>query len=154
MELGIRLRTQWTEAAQEWIETDQTVRTGMLDSWVLGPEGLRVESRELHELRELAAKYAAYIRNLADLVREEYERQELEEVKWGEQAARMGWVSLPDPERGKWRAKVDLLVRSTPERRPVPAATSHPSSTPARPSRLLAPLRAFGRLVRRLLGRR
>ena len=35
MELDRRLRTQWTEAAQEWIETDQTVRTGMLDSWVL-----------------------------------------------------------------------------------------------------------------------
>ena len=35
MELHQRLQTQWTEAAQDWIETDQAVRTGMLDRWML-----------------------------------------------------------------------------------------------------------------------
>lgn len=35
MELEERLRTQWTESVQDWIETDQAVRTGMLDSWML-----------------------------------------------------------------------------------------------------------------------
>ena len=35
MELDRRLRTQWTESAQDWIETDQAIRTGMLDTWVL-----------------------------------------------------------------------------------------------------------------------
>ena len=35
MELDRLLRIQWTEAAQEWIETDQAIRTDMLDSWVL-----------------------------------------------------------------------------------------------------------------------
>lgn len=35
MNLERRLRTQWTEAAQDWIEQDQAVRTGMLDSWML-----------------------------------------------------------------------------------------------------------------------
>ena len=35
MELDKRLRAQWTESAQDWIETDQAVRTGMLDSWML-----------------------------------------------------------------------------------------------------------------------
>ena len=35
MGLEERLRTQWTEAVQDWIETDQAVRTGMLDSWML-----------------------------------------------------------------------------------------------------------------------
>ena len=34
-----RLRTQWTESAQDWIETDQAVRTGMLDSWMLDALG-------------------------------------------------------------------------------------------------------------------
>lgn len=34
-----RLRTQWTEAAQDWIEQDQAVRTGMLDSWMLDAIG-------------------------------------------------------------------------------------------------------------------
>ena len=29
------LRAQWTEAAQDWIETEQVARTGMLDSWML-----------------------------------------------------------------------------------------------------------------------
>ena len=38
MELEGRLRTQWTEAAQDWIGQDQAVRTGMLDTWML--EGL------------------------------------------------------------------------------------------------------------------
>jgi ubiquinone/menaquinone biosynthesis C-methylase UbiE len=35
MELEERLRVQWTEAAQDWIETDQAVRTSMLDSWMV-----------------------------------------------------------------------------------------------------------------------
>ena len=34
-----RLRTQWAESAQDWIETDQAVRTGMLDSWMLDALG-------------------------------------------------------------------------------------------------------------------
>ena len=39
MELEERLRTQWTEAAQDWIETDQSIRTGFLDSWMLDALG-------------------------------------------------------------------------------------------------------------------
>ena len=39
MELDKRLRAQWTESAQDWIETDQSVRTGMLDSWMLDALG-------------------------------------------------------------------------------------------------------------------
>ena len=39
MELSRRLRSQWTESAQDWIETDQAVRTGMLDSWMLDALG-------------------------------------------------------------------------------------------------------------------
>ena len=39
MELDKRLRAQWTESAQDWIETDQAVRTGMLDSWMLDALG-------------------------------------------------------------------------------------------------------------------
>ena len=39
MELEERLRTQWTEAAQDWIETDQSIRTGMLDTWMLDALG-------------------------------------------------------------------------------------------------------------------
>lgn len=39
MELDRRLRTQWTESAQDWIETDQAIRTGMLDAWVLDALG-------------------------------------------------------------------------------------------------------------------
>ena len=39
MEIETRLRTQWTEAALDWIETDQAVRTGMLDSWMLDALG-------------------------------------------------------------------------------------------------------------------
>lgn len=35
MGLEDRLRTQWTEAAQDWIGQDQAVRTGMLDTWML-----------------------------------------------------------------------------------------------------------------------
>ena len=34
-----RLRTQWAESAQDWIETDQAVRTGMLDWWMLDALG-------------------------------------------------------------------------------------------------------------------
>ena len=39
MELSQRLRTQWVESAQDWIDTDQAVRTGMLDSWMLDALG-------------------------------------------------------------------------------------------------------------------
>ena len=39
MELSQRLRRQWTESAQDWIDTDQAVRTGMLDSWMLDALG-------------------------------------------------------------------------------------------------------------------
>lgn len=30
-----RLKIQWTEAAEDWFQQDQAVRTGMLDSWML-----------------------------------------------------------------------------------------------------------------------
>ena len=39
MELEERLRTQWTKAVQDWIETDQTVRSGFLDTWMLDALG-------------------------------------------------------------------------------------------------------------------
>ena len=39
MELRQRLQTQWTESAQDWIDTDQAVRTGMLDRWMLDALG-------------------------------------------------------------------------------------------------------------------
>lgn len=35
MELNTQLRTQWTKHAQDWTETDQAVRTGFLDTWML-----------------------------------------------------------------------------------------------------------------------
>ena len=35
MDLEHRLNTQWTDAAEDWIQQDQAVRTGMLDSWML-----------------------------------------------------------------------------------------------------------------------
>ncbi len=35
MNLDQRLRSQWTEHVQDWIQQDQSVRTGMLDSWML-----------------------------------------------------------------------------------------------------------------------
>ena len=38
-ELSRRLRSQWTKYAEDWIETDQSVRTGMLDSWMLDALG-------------------------------------------------------------------------------------------------------------------
>ena len=34
-----RLRSQWTEAAQDWIAQDQTIRTDFLDSWMLDELG-------------------------------------------------------------------------------------------------------------------
>ena len=34
MELARRLLTQWNDSAQDWIDTDQAIRTGMLDTWV------------------------------------------------------------------------------------------------------------------------
>ena len=39
MELHERLHTQWTDAAQDWIDADQAVRTGMLDRWMLNSLG-------------------------------------------------------------------------------------------------------------------
>ncbi|MYC08408.1 MAG: class I SAM-dependent methyltransferase [Chloroflexi bacterium] len=39
MELPERLHTQWTDAAQDWIEADQAGRTGMLDRWMLDALG-------------------------------------------------------------------------------------------------------------------
>ena len=39
MELEERLRTQWTKAAQDWIDKDHVHRTGFLDSWMLGVLG-------------------------------------------------------------------------------------------------------------------
>ena len=39
MDLKNTLRTQWTEAAQDWIGQDQVLRTGMLDSWILDALG-------------------------------------------------------------------------------------------------------------------
>ena len=39
MELNERLHSQWVESAQDWIDTDQAVRTGMLDSWMLDALG-------------------------------------------------------------------------------------------------------------------
>ncbi len=35
MKLEDRLRKQWTESAQDWIESDQAVRIDFLDSWML-----------------------------------------------------------------------------------------------------------------------
>lgn len=35
MELQQRLNRQWTEASEDWFHQDQSVRTGMLDSWML-----------------------------------------------------------------------------------------------------------------------
>ena len=34
-DLKAQLKSQWAESAQDWIQQDQAVRTGMLDSWVL-----------------------------------------------------------------------------------------------------------------------
>ena len=39
MELPERLKSQWAESAQDWIDTDQAVRTGMLDRWMLDALG-------------------------------------------------------------------------------------------------------------------
>ena len=39
MELRSRIRAQWTKYAQDWIETDQAVRTGFLDTWMLDALG-------------------------------------------------------------------------------------------------------------------
>ena len=39
MELSERLHSRWVESAQDWIDTDQAVRTGMLDSWMLDSLG-------------------------------------------------------------------------------------------------------------------
>ena len=35
MRLEERLRAQWDKHAQDWLQQDQTVRTGMLDSWMI-----------------------------------------------------------------------------------------------------------------------
>ena len=39
MNLEQQLRTQWTKHAQDWVQQDQSVRTGMLDTWMLGALG-------------------------------------------------------------------------------------------------------------------
>ncbi len=49
MELENRLRTQWTESVQDWIETDQAIRTGMLDSWMLEALG-EVSGKEVIDI--------------------------------------------------------------------------------------------------------
>ena len=35
MSLERQLRAQWTKHAQDWVQQDQSVRTGMLDTWML-----------------------------------------------------------------------------------------------------------------------
>ena len=35
MDLKQQLRTQWTEHVQDWIQQDQSIRTGLLDTWML-----------------------------------------------------------------------------------------------------------------------
>ena len=39
MDLERRLKTQWTEAAEDWIQQDQALRTDMLDAWMLDALG-------------------------------------------------------------------------------------------------------------------
>ena len=39
MDLEERLRAQWIESVQDWIGQDQSVRTDMLDSWMLDALG-------------------------------------------------------------------------------------------------------------------
>ena len=39
MDIKERLRAQWTDSVQDWIGQDQSVRTGMLDSWMLNAIG-------------------------------------------------------------------------------------------------------------------
>ena len=39
MNIHQRLHTQWVESAQDWIAADQSVRTGMLDRWMLDSLG-------------------------------------------------------------------------------------------------------------------
>ena len=45
MDLEHRLNTQWTEAAEDWFQQDQSVRSGMLDSWMLEALGDVTEVR-------------------------------------------------------------------------------------------------------------
>lgn len=49
MGLKQQLRTQWTEHVQDWIQQDQSVRTGMLDSWMLETLG-DVNSRRVLDI--------------------------------------------------------------------------------------------------------
>ena len=39
MDLSGRLHSQWVESAQDWIDTDQSNRTGLLDRWMLDSLG-------------------------------------------------------------------------------------------------------------------
>jgi ubiquinone/menaquinone biosynthesis C-methylase UbiE len=39
MDLRQHLHSQWAESAQDWIEADQSIRTGMLDRWMLDSLG-------------------------------------------------------------------------------------------------------------------
>ena len=47
--LKTRLRTQWTAAAENWFNQDQSVRTGMLDAWMLDALG-DVDGREVLDI--------------------------------------------------------------------------------------------------------
>ena len=39
MELEQRLKNQWIEVVEDWIQQNQAVRTGMLDLWMLSALG-------------------------------------------------------------------------------------------------------------------
>lgn len=47
--LADRLRDQWMESAADWIRQDQSVRTGMLDAWVLAALG-EVDGRRVLDI--------------------------------------------------------------------------------------------------------
>lgn len=49
MDLDQRLRTQWTKHAQDWIQQDQSLRTGLLDAWMLESLG-DVAGREVVDI--------------------------------------------------------------------------------------------------------
>ena len=45
MNLKQQLKTQWVDAVEDWIGTDQSVRTGLLDSWMLSALGKVADRR-------------------------------------------------------------------------------------------------------------
>lgn len=67
---------------------------------------------------------------LADLLREEIQRQRRDEAQQGAFAASRGWASLPDQNRLAWRGRVEAAIGSqgfTPASHPTPDATpTHP----------------------------